>query len=348
MGKSMHEEKLRDFKKIQSNMGDLEIYVRDNGVTRNVCILGAHVKPGGSYKCLQSELETRLSVETLTKIARKKGRHFRDEIERSENPDYMMRGMKILTDEFEICLGEKNILDFGCGAGAFAVNLLRLGATNITCIDVDENLLRIAESRLNDYFAGNCTVKQIGYVDGEYRLPFQDSEFDIVWPHAVMEHVFPDQRKFVLEELWRVLKSGGLLIIDATPNRLWIKEDHTSDLFAVNYLPLGIAASLARRFSERVPSDQSIEKLLSRGFRGCTYWEVKKVLHDAVWLNNVFRRKDLSVWMKSWRQASDSAVKRSVKDIFGVLMRVIDPLLSAFRLPQTAFLPWHIMVLQKP
>ena len=310
--------------------------------------MGTHVKPGGNYKCLQSELETGLSIKTLTKIAQRKGRHFRDEIERSENPDYMLRGIKTLIDDFEIDLEQKNILDFGCGAGAFAMNLLRLGATKITCVDVDEDLLSIAESRLSDYFAENYTVKQIKYIDGEYHLPFQDSEFDIVWPHAVMEHVFPHQRKYVLEELWRVLKCGGLLIIDATPNRLWIKEDHTSNLFAVNYLPLGIAASFARRFSERVPSDQSIEKLLSRGFRGCTYWEIKKVLHGAVWLNNIFRAKDLSVWMKSWRQADDSVVKRSVKDFYGFLMRVIDPLLSVLRLPQTAFLPCHIMIVRKP
>lgn len=341
------DKKIKDFKKIQSNLEDLEIYVKDNGITRRVFIKGTHVKPFSSNWCSQSELETKLSIQTLTKIAQVKGRFFRDEIERSENPNYMMRGLKNEIDEFDIELKNKNILDFGCGGGAFALNLLRLGASNITGVDVDENLLSISRSRLNDFFPNRYTLKQINYINSENRMPFQDAEFDIVWPHAVMEHVFPDKRKYVLKELWRVLKSGGLLIIDATPNRLWIKESHTSNLFLVNYLPLSIAAFIARHFSERVPSDQSKEKLLSRGFRGCTYWEIKKVLKDAVCLNNRFRKKDLSVWMKSWRKENDPILKRSIKDIYDFLMKSVDPFLSVFNLPQTTFLPTHFIILQK-
>ena len=140
------------------------------------------------------------------------------------------------------------------------------------------------------------------FVDGSYGMPFQNEVFDIVWPHVVIEHIMPDQRKYVLEELWRVLKRKGLLIIDATPNRLWLKESHTSNLFLVNYLPLSAASFVARYFSKRVPLNQSKVQLLSRGFRGCTYWEIKKILHEAIWLNNKVRKKDLSVWMGIWRK----------------------------------------------
>jgi predicted RNA methylase len=77
------------------------------------------------------ELETQLSCDTIRKIAAVQGRHFRDEIERSENPKYMRRGLAYLIQEFGIVLEQRQILDFGCGAGAFALNLLRLGATRI-------------------------------------------------------------------------------------------------------------------------------------------------------------------------------------------------------------------------
>lgn len=341
------EKDLKDYIKIESRLEDLEIYVKDNGFSRSVCIKGNHVMPGGAYGCPYSELETQLSVQTLTKIALKKGRHFRDEVERSENPNYMQRGLEILLKEFEIVLAHKKILDFGCGAGAFTLNLLRCGATDVTGVETDEILLEIAGSRLNDFFQNGYKLTKIECIDGEYSLPFPDREFDIVWPHAVMEHILPNQRRFVLEELWQVLKSGGLLVIDATPNRLWIKEDHTSNLFFINYLPFNIASFIARHCSERVPVDQSKETLLSRGFRGCTYWEITKALPNSVCINNLFRRKDLSAWMQLWRRETDSKLKGTLKDIYGFLMKLADPAFALFELPQTAFLPWHIIVFRK-
>lgn len=338
---------LKDYIKIESTLEDLEIYVKDNGSSRDVCIKGKHVMPMGAYSCQYSELETQLSVQTLRKIILKKGRYFRDEVERSENPQYMQRGLQILLREFQIVLAQKRILDFGCGAGAFTLNLLRCGATDVTGVEVDQTLLEIAVSRLNDFFQNGYKLTKIEYIDDEYSMPFPDEEFDIVWPHAVMEHILPNQRRFVLEELWRVLKSGGLLVIDATPNRLWIKEDHTSNLFFVNYLPFNIASFIARHYSERVPVDQSKGTLLSRGFRGCTYWEIAKALSNSVCVNNVFRRKDLSVWMQLWRRKTDSKLKGTIKDIYGFLMKLADPVFAIFGLPQTTFLPWHIIVFQK-
>lgn len=334
-------------KLLNSNVEKLQIYVTDNDDMRRVFIKGEHVKPGGNYNCPQSELEAQLSIRTLEKIAQAKGRYFRDEIERSENPNYMQRGLKVFIDEFAIQIANKKILDFGCGAGAFSLNLLRAGATDITGVEVDARLLEIAQSRIKDYFRSGFKLIKIGYIDGKYHMPFRDSEFDIVWPHAVMEHVLPSHRKYVLKELWRILKNEGILIIDATPNRLWIKECHTSHLFFVNYLPLSLASFIARHFSEKVPISQSIDELLCRGFRGCTYWEIKKLLPDAEWVNKG-SRKELSVWMQLWKKPSDTFLKSAIKDIYGLIMKLIDPLLNTLQIPQTALLPWHFIVLRKP
>jgi SAM-dependent methyltransferase len=191
-------------------------------------------------------------------------------------------------------------------------------------------------------------LRKIEYIDGNYRMPLGDGQFDIVWAHAVMEHVHPRQRKFVLQELWRVLKPCGLLIIDATPNRLWIREDHTSGLLMVNYLPLRIAAGLARRFSIRVPPDQTEEKLLARGFRGCTYWEIRNPLPGAECVNLADRGKDLALWEVLWRKPGDPWNKNFFKKALAFLLKFSDPLFSILRIPTTAFLPWLVMVFQKP
>jgi len=333
--------------KIDSGLEDLDIYVEDNGISRNVRIKGTHVAPGGSYHCQYSEFETQLSLETLTKIGARKGRYFRDEIERSENPNYMKRKLQILLKEFEISLSQKRILDFGCGSGASTLNFLRCGATDVTGVEVDESLLDIAVSRLNDFFQEGYELIKIGYLDGEYCMPFSDGEFDIAWAHAVMEHIHPNQRRFVLKEIWRLLKTGGLLIINATPNRLWIQEYHTSNLFFVNYLPFNIASFIARHCSSRIPFDQSKEALLSNGFRGCTYWDIAKALPNSVCLNNIFRKKDLSTGIQSWRGDTHSRMRKSIINIYGFLMELADPLLAIFGIPQTAFLPSHIILFRK-
>jgi len=338
---------LEDYIKLSTTFRDLEVYVKDSDASRKICIKGNHVVPGGLHQCSYSELETQLSLQTLIKMAWKKGRYFRDEIERSENPNYLQRKIEILLREFGIVLSHKKMLDFGCGAGASALIFLRCGATNVTGVEVDATLLDIAKLRLNDFFQNGYQLIKIEYIDGKYSMPFSDGEFDIVWAQALMEHVLPNQRKFVLRELWRVLRKDGLLVIFGTPNRLWFKEFHTSDLFFVNYLPLDIAFFLARHFSRRVPVDQSKAELLSDGFRGCTYWEIARALPNAVCLNNVFRRKDLSVGIQSWCGDTDSRLRKWMIETYGFLMRVSDPVFALFNLPQTAFLPSHILVFQK-
>jgi SAM-dependent methyltransferase len=333
--------------KLPTAVQNLEIYARDLGHSRKIWIKGSHVMPGGPYDCLYSEFEAQLSLQTLSKIASRKGRYFRDEIERSENPNYLQRKIEILLREFGISLSGKKMLDFGCGAGASTLIFLRCGATDVTGAEVDETLLDISKSRMNDFFQSGYRLMKIEYIDGKYCMPFSEGEFDIVWAQAIMEHVLPDHRRFVLRELWRVLRKEGLLVIMGTPNRLWVKEFHTSNLFLVNYLPLDLATWIVHHCSRRVPVDQSKEALLSDGFRGCTYWEIARALQNALCLNKVFRKKDLMVGIQSWSGDSNSRLSRRLIKLYGSLMRLVDPVLVLFNLPQTAFLPSHILVFRK-
>jgi SAM-dependent methyltransferase len=228
------------------------------------------------------------------------------------------------------------------------LNLLRLGATRITGVEVNRGLIAAAESRLGDFFPGRFALRRIEYIDGEYRLPFVDGQFDIVWAHAVMEHVLPRQRRFVLGELWRVLKRGGIFVVDGTPNKLWIIEFHTSGLPFLNYLPLRIAAGLARRFSERIPPDQTNERLLERGFRGCTYWEILHSLPGAETVNLRNPRSDIRLWRAAWWKKKDTWKRNPWKRLYGGLLYLASPILSMLRIPPVALLPGLILVMRKP
>ncbi|CAB3638587.1 hypothetical protein LMG22037_00079 [Paraburkholderia phenoliruptrix] len=57
----------------------------------------------------------------------------------------------------------------------------------------------------------------------EYLLPYRDNEFDAVVGSGVLEHVAREQKS--LDELWRVIKDNGLLVITFLPNRWSLTEN---------------------------------------------------------------------------------------------------------------------------
>lgn len=104
-------------------------------------------------------------------------------------------------------LKEKTLLDAGCGTGLFSKEAVRRGA-KVTSFDVGPKLL--------NEVAKKCKTKT---VEGSVLdMPFKDNCFDIVISTEVIEHV--EDPKKAVEELCRVTKPGGILII-TTPNYVW-------------------------------------------------------------------------------------------------------------------------------
>jgi SAM-dependent methyltransferase len=97
----------------------------------------------------------------------------------------------------------KNVLDVGCGRAWVAQTLLAKG---ITVISLDISI-KNPRHALEEYPNKN----HFGVTADSYFLPFRDGEFDCVIASEIIEHV-PDPGKF-LSEIFRVVKSGGRLII---------------------------------------------------------------------------------------------------------------------------------------
>lgn len=110
---------------------------------------------------------------------------------------------ELLTEDIR----NKKLLDAGCGTGWFSKLSSERGAI-VTSMDLGENLLARVASK--------CNSERI--VGSILDIPFQDNVFDIVISSEVIEHV-PDPFK-AMEELFRVLKPGGTLIL-TTPNKIW-------------------------------------------------------------------------------------------------------------------------------
>lgn len=105
------------------------------------------------------------------------------------------------------------ILDVGCGGG-FLSNRLAEEKYSVTAIDLSEESLEIA--RKHDQ------TKKVLYINADaYKLPFKSASFDVVTAMDFLEHV--DEPEKVIEEISRVLKSGGMFFFH-TFNRNWLSH----------------------------------------------------------------------------------------------------------------------------
>jgi SAM-dependent methyltransferase len=102
----------------------------------------------------------------------------------------------------------RRILDAACGMGYGTAMLAGAGATEVVGVDLDEEVVARLQAA-----AKPGTVFAVADLR---KLPYGDDEFDLVVSFETIEHV--DNPETVLDELTRVLKPEGLLIV-STPNR---------------------------------------------------------------------------------------------------------------------------------
>lgn len=106
----------------------------------------------------------------------------------------------------------KNVLDAGCGPGAYIRPFLALGY-NVHAIDQSSGMIKNAEENIPDTDKDRVILK----VSGIESIPFPDEKFDLVTNVAVLMYV-PDEKKSI-NELYRVTKPGGTLIITVDNKR---------------------------------------------------------------------------------------------------------------------------------
>lgn len=104
--------------------------------------------------------------------------------------------------------GRLRALDVGCGVGLVDASLV--GAFGrLSGVDVAAGALEQARRR-------NPTVSYEAY-DGE-RLPFADASFDLIFAVNVLHHVPPERREAFVNQMRRVVRSGGLgLLFEHNP-----------------------------------------------------------------------------------------------------------------------------------
>jgi SAM-dependent methyltransferase len=101
---------------------------------------------------------------------------------------------------------DMSLLDMGCGPGSITVGLAEwLTDGHVTGVDFDESVIETAQG---DAAARGLTNTK--FISGSvYELPFQDSSFDAIYSHQVLQHLSDPQG--MLREALRVLKPGGVV-----------------------------------------------------------------------------------------------------------------------------------------
>ena len=100
----------------------------------------------------------------------------------------------------------KKILEVGVGMGGDSLYLSEFGA-DVTVLDYSETALEKVGKSAE---AKSLSIKTI-LADAK-QMPFPDRSFDIVFHQGFLEH-FSDPGEYLAEQC-RILKSGGLLVVD--------------------------------------------------------------------------------------------------------------------------------------
>ena len=96
----------------------------------------------------------------------------------------------------------KQVLEVGFGTGGDLHELSKFG---YKCTGLDKSRISVNKAKENKL------QFKVVYGDAE-SMPFDDNTFDVVFHQGVLEH-FKNPIKFIFEQ-WRVLKQGGLLVVD--------------------------------------------------------------------------------------------------------------------------------------
>ena len=106
----------------------------------------------------------------------------------------------------ELNLKGKNILDIGCYDGTF-LSLIKNRNNNFYGIDASKYGIREALKK---------KIKaKLFFFDDRTKIPFRSGFFDLIIAGEIIEHIYDTD--FFLEEIYRLLKKDGFLLI-STPN----------------------------------------------------------------------------------------------------------------------------------
>jgi len=154
-------------------------------------------------------------------------------------------------------IGDKKVVEVGCGAGAKLVALSHL-CKEYWGADISAPTLAKAENLIKQMGVRNATLAHVEAKN--MRALLERERFDVIILFAVLEHLTIEEKITLLRECWEALPEGGYLYFAEAPNRSAPVDLHSSRLAHFNHLPLDLARlyyskSKAKRYVSRVQAE---------------------------------------------------------------------------------------------
>ena len=105
---------------------------------------------------------------------------------------------------------QRSILDVGCGTGRGVIALGERGYKDISGIDYTPEMIDLAKGKIDSLNLDNIHL----YTGDANHLPFQDHTYDCVISLNFLHMFKLDSQKKMIQEMSRVLKPGGILVIE--------------------------------------------------------------------------------------------------------------------------------------
>ena len=138
------------------------------------------------------------------------------------NADRVLRNLLGVID-----LREKKVLEIGAGTGRDSIDLAKHGAI-VYQLDYAASALKLMQDVAKE---SGVVVHLIG--GDAFQLPLRDGTLDIVFHQGLLEHFREPDATNLLKENVRILKPGGLLLVDV-PQRYHLYTLMKHVLIAVN------------------------------------------------------------------------------------------------------------------
>lgn len=104
----------------------------------------------------------------------------------------------------------KMCADLGCNHGSCTFLLHDFKPCHVDGYDINERALNVARQTCQELNIQNTT----SFIEADLQsIPVEDGYYDVITTFHVLEHIYPKDAKCVLQEMYRILKNKGHVII---------------------------------------------------------------------------------------------------------------------------------------
>ncbi len=115
-----------------------------------------------------------------------------------------------------LCERSGAVLDFGCGTGSIVIRSMGLGMQRGLGIDISPIAIEVAQKAARE----NGLVSQTEFIAGgvEQLTELQEHSFECCVLFNLIDNILPVDARRVLDDVYRVLRPGGRLLIKLNQN----------------------------------------------------------------------------------------------------------------------------------